>query len=112
MCGLCGVWRGKGHWSARTENPRAFAASREPANLMRERTQQLQALNRVTRPFGVSVRDWEATQWIAASQSGASEVVATVADLWPAVERLARRKVDPLAMAFLDALRHADGERH
>lgn len=66
-------------------------------------------LNRVTRVLGVTVRDWEGTQWILDSVNGGSEIVPSVAALWPAVERLSRRKIDPLCAGFLDALTHVGG---
>ncbi len=76
---------------------------------MRERIQQMAVLNRVTRALGVTVRDWEGTQWILDSVNGGSEIVSSVAALWPAIERLSRRKIDPLCAGFLDALTHVGG---
>lgn len=100
MCGLCGVWRGKAHWSARSQNPRAFGAVAEPSAFMRERIEQVSALNRIAQPLGVTVRDWEGAQWIIDSPHGGSEIVASVAAVWPAIERLSRRKIDPLSANF------------
>ena len=102
MCGLCGVWRGKGHWSARAQNPAIFAATRDESNPLRERFHQMAFVNRVIRHLGVSVRDWEGVQWIVESANGGSEIVADIAALWPAVERVSRRKLDPLSLPLLD----------
>lgn len=111
MCGLCGVWRGKAHWSARAQNPKVFAASANAPRLLRERFQQMAFVNRVVRPFGVTVRDWEGVQWIVDSVNGGSEVVTDIAAIWPAVERLSRRKLDPLSSPLLGAFSGATGSR-
>ena len=111
MCGLCGVWRGKAHWTARVHNPKIFVATGDDAAPLRERFAQMTVLNRVLRPFGVSVRDWEGSQWIVDSVNGGSEIVANVAALWPAAERLSKRKIDPLSATLLDSFTRAVGSQ-
>ena len=104
MCGLCGFWQSKTHWSMRSQNPKVFGAIGHSSDLMRERLHQAAVLNRVTRAFGVSVRDWEASRWVLDSVNGGCEVVDSIAAMWPAIETLSKRKVDPLSSALLEAL--------
>ena len=111
MCGLCGLWDGKRHWSAKSQNPKIFGEIPDLSERMRERARQRTALNRVTRPFGVTVRDWETSQWILEHVNGASEVVESIAALWPAVESLARRKIDPLSATLTETMSPAAIEK-
>jgi hypothetical protein len=111
MCGLCGFWRTQTHWSMRSQNPKVFGAIGYPSDLLRERSHQTAALNRVTRAFGVSVRDWESSRWILESVNGGCEIVDSIATMWPAIEMLSRCKVDPLSRSLLETLsRHDAGQ--
>lgn len=76
---------------------------------MRERIEQARVLNRIARPLGVTVRDWEGTQWVIESADGGSKIVASLAGVWPAIELLSRRKIDPLGANFPDAAPESDG---
>jgi hypothetical protein len=88
----------------RSQNPKVFGAIGHSSDLMRERSHQAAVLNRVTRVFGVSVRDWEGSRWVLDSVNGGCEVVDSIAAMWPAIETLSKRKVDPLSPALLEAL--------
>ncbi|MGD9812270.1 MAG: hypothetical protein AB7U35_13220 [Sphingobium sp.] len=70
---------------------------------MRERLAQIAILNRVLHPFGVSVLDWEGSQWILDSVNGSTEIVADIAAVWPAAERLSKRGVDPLSTTLIES---------
>jgi len=61
-------------------------------------------MNRITRHYGVAVRDWEGTSWIVSHATGATLVIERLGDLWPAVEHLAKRRCDPLDAGIVAAL--------
>ena len=102
MCGLCGVWGGRAHWTGRPQSP-DFLTATAVAPPLRDRLQQLGFVNRLIGPFGVTARDWEGVQWIVESVNGGSEIVSDIAALWPAVERLSLRRIDPLSATTLAA---------
>ena len=109
MCGLCGVWRGRAHWTRRPQSPDVLTVTAVTPPL-RDRLQQLGFVNRLIGPFGVTARDFEGVQWIVKSVNGGSEIVSDIATLWPAVERLSRRRIDPLSATTLAAF--ASGRKH
>lgn len=111
MCGLCGLWGGKAHWSTKSQNPKVFGETFASSERLRERNHQRMVLNRITRPFGVIVRDWETSQWILEHVNGGSEVVESIAVFWSSVEILSKRKIDPLSAALIEQLDLATAEK-
>lgn len=111
MCGLCGFWGGKAHWSTKSQNPKVFGETLDSSERLRERAHQRMVLNRITRPFDVVVRDWETSQWILEHVNGASEVVESIAVFWSTVETLSKRKIDPLSAALIAQLDLAAAEK-
>ncbi len=106
MCGFCGIWGAKNHWSLKSSNPGVFAAL-SGSERMRERYAQCAVLNEVLRGFHLKVRDWGGTQWIVEHVSNGSEIVDSIAALWPAAEKLAKRRIDPLQLGS----GHVGGDR-
>jgi hypothetical protein len=104
MCALCGVLRGKGHWSDSASAPAAFAGRTEPQTRIRERQARTRLLNAVLKPHGVVVKDWSGNSYLLTSLTGRTAIVDTIADVWSAAERLCGRTVDPLDEAYLATL--------
>jgi hypothetical protein len=48
--------------------------------------------------------DWAGTSYVLSSRTGRSEIVHHLAALWPAAERMAGRRCDPLDSALITAL--------
>lgn len=102
MCGLCGLWGETAHWTSVSARP--DGRKREAARLApRLRALQQASIERVVRPFGLSVRDWSASSWIVSNASGATEIVGSLPEVWRACEALSGRRLDPLAPPMLDA---------
>jgi D-aminopeptidase len=73
----------------------------------RERQLRVACLNRVLRAFACTVSDWQSSAYLVSTFTGKTEIVENLAQLWPAVERVSGRRVDPLAADLLDRLRQA-----
>jgi hypothetical protein len=83
MCALCGVLGGAEHWTD--------AAARR-----RERAHRVAGANRIVRHYGLALADWQGAAFVLSTRTGRSEMVESVAHLWPAAERLLGRPCDPL----------------
>ncbi len=93
MCGSCGFPQAKGHW---TEAGAATAHDR-----LRARYRRAQLLRRILPAFGVTANDPISMPGIIVSDmSGSHEIVADLAQLWAAAERLGGRVIDPLDPRF------------
>ena len=105
MCGLCGVLGGAAdHWTDASARPATFAGRRDPPTRRRERLERVALANRVLRPYGLKLADWQGASYVLSSATGRSEIVPHLAALWPAAERLLKRPCDPLDPGLLAAL--------
>jgi hypothetical protein len=109
MCGLCGVFGGKGHWTDSASAAEAFAGRKEPQTRLRERQTRTRVVNAVLKQHGVIVKDWSGNTYLLTGRTGRTAIVDTVGEIWPAVERISGRACDPLDEALLFTL--ADHER-
>ncbi len=107
MCGLCGLWGAKAHWSMRLRQPEGSNTRPSSAQRHHDFAHRRTVLNRIVREFGVTVREWGNGQWILDHDNGASVMVDDFAAVWSAVESLARRKIDPLSMPLVERLEAA-----
>lgn len=106
MCSMCGLLSDTPHWT----DPAARSGLAPMPSLARTRSREhlarLAPLNRVLRPFGMSVSDWGGA-YVVQGSSGGQEVVADLGGIWSAAERLAGKRLDPLSAPFLSSV-----ERH
>ena len=103
MCGLCGLWGNVAHWSSASSRAVSGGAVLG-LNPLRERSLQVQSLNRVAGLVGAQVQDWAGSSWVVRSPSGAAEIVGALPEVWQALERLGCRHVDPLASSVIERL--------
>lgn len=104
MCGFCALLGGSGrHWSD------GAPGAAVPGAWRRERIAMARRLNRVLAAYGLAVDDWQGGTLVISSRTGASALVADMGALWPAAERLARRRPDPLDPDLLDRLARTSG---
>ena len=101
MCGLCGALGGAGDWTQGVSSDAATAISWQRRQQRRERIAQA---CRVLRPFGLSLSEWQGSAMLLRNRTGATAIVASLLDTWPAAERLAGRPIDPLDPMLLEAL--------
>ena len=102
MCGLCGMLGAEAHW-ADAGGAADDAASSHARR--RQRQQRVSRLNRVLRAYACTVSDWQGQAYLLGTLTGKTEVIDNLAQLWPAVERLSGRPVDPLNPQLLERLR-------
>jgi len=102
MCGLCGVLGDGTHW---TDGVRAqSSASAVPWLRRQARRERVVLGNAVLREAGLTLSDWQGTEFLLRARTGAVDLVVTLTDLWPKADRLAGRAIDPLDPRLLDAL--------
>ena len=97
MCGLCAALGGPAHWSSAAGRLH-LATSTTPRA---ERARSVALLDRIAGSRGATVSDWQGSAYLVASATGAQELVATLGLVWPALDRLAGRPIDPLADEWL-----------
>lgn len=100
MCGLCGVFAGEDHWTDAAGTGFAEAG----VTRRRERAHRTALANRVLAHYGLSVKDWQGSQYVLASATGKTAVVPNLAVLWPAAEAMIGRPPDPLDDRLLAGL--------
>ncbi len=101
MCGLCGALGGVGDWTQGVASADAVAIPWRRRQARRERIAQA---CRVLRPFGLSLAEWQGSAMLLRNRTGATRIVQSLLDTWPAAERMAGRPLDPLDPTFLAAL--------
>ncbi len=60
--------------------------------------------NRILRPIGLDLSDWQGNAFLLATRTGKTELVDNLSHLWAAAERLLGRPIDPLDPALLQRL--------
>jgi hypothetical protein len=95
MCGLCGIFGEKTHWSTQGV---AKGTSR------RQRFFRLQALNRVLSLVHYAIRDFSGTDYVLCSPTGAQTVVKEMGQMWQDLEKLSGKPLDPLDEKMIAAM--------
>lgn len=94
MCANCGFPSAPGHW---TEAGSASAGDR-----IRARFRRARILQSVLPAYGLTAYDDGVTQGLTlANRTGHHELVADLAEVWSAAERMSGRAIDPLDPRFL-----------
>jgi hypothetical protein len=110
MCGLCGVLGGPAHWADAAARPGVFSRQDDEFARRRERRLRVAHAAPLLAHFGLKLEDWQGSAFQLANRTGGSELVADLAHLWAAAERLAGRACDPLDPQFVAALEAADAQ--
>ena len=109
MCVLCGELMTDRHWTETRFDASAAGSAAGETPRRRERFRRARLVDQVLRHYGLSVRDdMSATSYVVADRKGVSELVRNLGQLWPAAERLAGRRLDPLDEDVLRELDHGD----
>lgn len=97
MCALCGLFEIGTDW---TDTPAVGAGGPH----RQRRLKQVSHANRVLRHYRLRLDDWQGRSYLLQAPTGATELIASLAVLWPAAERLAGRPCDPLDPDLLAVL--------
>jgi hypothetical protein len=97
---------GDAHWTDADVGAGAATGDLADAATRRrqERQRRVAGLNRVLRAFGCTVSDWQGHAYLLGTFTGKTEIVADLAALWPAVQRLTGRDPDPLDAGLVERL--------
>lgn len=104
MCGLCGILGDGTHWADGVVRPGEPPASAVPWLRRQARRQRVSIGNVVLRHYGLSLADWQGSALLLRNRTGSTQIVATLADLWPKAERMAGIPLDPLDPSLLQVL--------
>ena len=104
MCGFCAMVTGQAHWTEAGSDA-ASGDLRGDRERRLARLYRVQLANAVVAHYGCGIEDWALGEYIVRSQTGRSEMVPALPQVWQMVERIAGRPVDPLDPALLARLR-------
>jgi hypothetical protein len=109
MCVLCWQFLTEEHWTDRSVDDEASAAT-GTAGSDRERTRRRARhhrtglLNRLLGHYGLRLDDWQSRSYMLSDRKGKTVLVQDLGALWPAAQQLAGRCLDPLDPWLLDML--------
>ena len=106
MCALCGVLGGGEHWTDAVARPGVFTRNTDPASRRRERMKRVAAANLILQHYRMSLADWQGSALVLSTATGKTEIVADLAHLWMAAERLLGRPCDPLDENIIALFEH------
>ena len=104
MCGLCGILGAEEHWTEPSGRPATFAARRDAPTRRQERLARIKLTNRILAHFNLQLADWQGSSHTLKNKVGQTEMVETIAAIWPVAEKLAKTVCDPLDPALLERL--------
>ena len=104
MCSLCGILGVDDHWTDAVAREGVFTRNVGPTERRRERADRVRAANVVLAVWRLTLEDWQGTSYILRTATGRSELIDSLAHLWPVAGQLAGRPCDPLAPEVLARL--------
>jgi hypothetical protein len=111
MCVLCGQLFSEIHWSERLLDPEAVSRGAGETARRQGRHARTRLISRILAHYGLDVSDdWSAMNYVIGNRKGEHQVVASLAELWPAACRMVGRPLDPLDRALLEHLQRRGAE--
>ncbi|GGD98822.1 hypothetical protein GCM10011390_16990 [Aureimonas endophytica] len=104
MCSLCGVLGVETHWTDAVARPGVFSRNEAARERKLERARRIRLANRVLGAYRLTLSDFQGRAYLLATATGKTEVIETLAHLWPTAEKLAGRPFDPLDDGLLARL--------
>jgi hypothetical protein len=101
MCSICGTLGAAAHWSEGGGDRTQVGARRA---VLRERLRRVAHLNKVLKPIGMSVDEWEETAYILRGPTGQSMLCGDLAAVFAEVSNLRGAPLDPLDPLLLERL--------
>ncbi|MBO0902831.1 hypothetical protein [Jiella sonneratiae] len=104
MCSLCGILGVENHWTDAVARPGVFSRNDETRSRRLERARRIRLANRVLAAYRLQLGDWQGRAYLLSTATGKTEVIDSLAHLWPAAEQLSGRSFDPLDPDLLSRL--------
>jgi hypothetical protein len=104
LCGLCGILGIEEHWSEVAGRPETFAGRKQAPTRRQERLARISITNSVLAHYGLQLADWQGRSHLLKNKVGQTEVVDTIAAIWPVAAQLAGVVCDPLDPDLLTRL--------
>lgn len=105
MCVLCAQMFNEVHWSERQLKPEWITQGAGEMTRRRNRRARVRLIGAVLAHYGLEIADdWSATNYMLGDRKGNQQVLASLAELWPAANRMAGKILDPLDDRLLDRL--------
>ena len=109
MCLVCWQLPTIEHWTEDRDvhaSGTGHAGSPTARNRQRERLLRAQVLTQILEYYGLRVEDWVGALYKLVDSKGSTVLIQNLGELWPAAEKLAGRRIDPLDPHLVDALQH------
>ena len=107
MCALCGVLGVETHWSDAPARPGIFTRNDDPHRRRLERAKRIRLANAILGAYRLTLSDFQGRAYLLSTATGKTEVIETLAHLWPAAEKMSGRAFDPLDDSLLARLPQA-----
>lgn len=104
MCSLCGVLGVEDHWTDAVARPDVFTRNDAAHRRRLERAARIDVANAILRARRLTLRDWQGSSYVLSTATGKTEVVESLAHLWPTAERLSGCAFDPLDPVLMRAM--------
>ena len=88
MCSLCGILGDSKHWTDTSSNPGSFGARASQVTWHRERQDRTRLINRIIRPYGLTVSDWSGNAFVMRSHTGKTVIAENLSHIWEAAETI------------------------
>lgn len=108
MCVLCWQFLTETHWTERAldgaDTATATAGGHQARARHRDWHRRTQVLNHILGAYGLSLDNWQSRSYVLSDRKGNTVLVQNLGALWPAVQQLLGRPLDPLDPLLLQAL--------
>ncbi len=105
MCVLCTGAILKVHWTERRTNGSSAVPGDDQLRFYRrERLHRASLANKILCHYGLKVEDWNGSKFVLCDRKGRQEIIDDLGSLWPAAEKLAGYKLNPLDPALINKL--------
>lgn len=96
------------HWTDQGSHDKEFSNTIIVGELqrdrMRDRLRRVYYLNRILSFYGLNLADWNGSKYLLADKKGNQQIVNDLGDLWPAAQKMASNRLDPLDPGLLSYL--------
>lgn len=104
MCVLCTGAILQVHWTDR-RTAAGIPDGDQLRSFRRERLHRASLANRILCHYGLKVEDWNGSKYVLSDRKGRQEIIDDLGGLWPAAEKLAGYKLNPLDPALIGKLK-------